>query len=55
MNKRVFLFNLRKHIHLANSHYAHDFLKSKNIKSTILKGYISEFYDGKFELSEKKM
>lgn len=54
MNKRVFLFNLRKYTHLANSHYAHDFLESKNIKSTILKGYISEFYDGKFELSKKK-
>ena len=54
MNKRVFLFNLRKYMHLANSHYAYDFLKSKRIKSTILKGYISEFYDGKFDLNKKK-
>ena len=41
-------------MHLANSHYAYDFLESKRIKSTILKGYISEFYDGKFDLNKKK-
>ena len=54
INKRVFLFNLRKHKHLANSNYAQNFLETKKIKSTILKGYISEFYDCKFDLDKKK-
>jgi len=54
INKRIFFFNLKKHYHLANSHYAYKFLEKKIINSKILKGYISNYFDGKFDISKKK-
>ena len=54
MRNRVFLFNLKKHAHLANSHYAQLFLKKKKIDSVEIKGYISSFFDGKYDISTKK-
>ncbi len=51
---RIFLFKLRKYLHLANSYYAKDFLKKKQIDSFELKGYISNFFDGEFNIKDKK-
>ena len=54
MKQRVFLFKLKKYYHLANSHYAKIFLERKKIKSSILKGYISNYFDGKFDFNKKE-
>jgi hypothetical protein len=54
INKRIFFFNLKKHYHLANSHYANKFLEKKKINSEILKGYISKYFDGEFDILKKK-
>ena len=54
INKRIFFFNLKKHYHLANSYYAKKFLQKKKINSQILKGYISNYFDGEFDISRKK-
>ena len=55
INKRIFFFNLKKHYHLANSHYANKFLEKKKINSEILKGYISKYFDGEFDILKKKI
>ena len=47
------MFKLRKYSHLANSYYAKDFLKKKQINSFELKGYISNFFNG-FDIKNKK-
>jgi hypothetical protein len=54
INKRIFFFNLKKHFHLANSHYAYKFLEKKKVNSKILKGYISNYFSGEFDISKKK-
>lgn len=54
LNKRIFLFRLKKFQHLVNSHYAKYFLEKRNIKSTILKGYISNYYSDEFNILFKK-
>ena len=54
LSDRVFLFKLRKYFHLANSYYAKDFLKNKQINSFELKGYISNFFNGEFDIKNKK-
>ena len=54
LSDRVFLFKLRKYSHLANSYYAKDFLKKKQINSFELKGYISNFFNGEFDIKNKK-
>ncbi len=53
-SERVFLFKLRKYLHLANSYYAKDFLKKKKINSFELKGYISNFFSDEFDVKNKK-
>ena len=54
MKKRVFLFNLKKYHHLANSYYAQEFLNKKKFSTTLIRGYISDFFDGKFDTKKKE-
>jgi len=54
INKRIFFFNLKKHYHLENNHYKNKFLEKKKINSEILKGYISKYFDGEFDILKKK-
>ena len=54
MKKRVFLFKLKKYHHLANSYYALNFLNKKNFNTSLIRGYISDFFDGKFEKKNKE-
>ena len=54
MKKRVFLFNLKKYHHLANSYYALNFLNKQRLNASLIRGYISNVFDGKFKEENKE-